>query len=74
MLRHAQLRIVSPALEVLGDMPEHLRTVVAGIFKELDDNGTSGLLPCGRVVPVNKPGTTMFWWSRAHSCRAIVAS
>lgn len=36
-LRRAQLRIVSPALEVLGDMPAHLRTVVEGIFKEIDD-------------------------------------
>lgn len=36
-LRRAQLCIVSPALEVLGDMPTHLRTVVEGILKEIDD-------------------------------------
>jgi hypothetical protein len=36
-LRRAQLRVVSPAFESLAGMPEHLRTVVTGIFKEIDD-------------------------------------
>ncbi len=43
-LRRAQLRIVSPALETLDDLPEHLRTVVAGIFKEIEDRAFRPML------------------------------
>jgi hypothetical protein len=59
-LRRAQLRIVSPALEVLGDMPEHLRTVVAGIFKEIDDRAFGPLAAAKSLEEANQQATKAF--------------
>jgi len=59
-LRRAQLRIVSPALEVLGDMPEHLRTVVAGIFKEIEDRAFRPIAATTSIEEASEQATKAF--------------
>lgn len=59
-LRRAQLRIVSPALEALGDMPAHLRTVVAGIFKEIDDRAFRPIAEATSLEEANEQAARSF--------------
>jgi hypothetical protein len=59
-LRRAQLRIVSQDLEILDDMPEHLRTVVAGIFKEIDDRAFGPIAAATSLEVANEQATKAF--------------
>ena len=59
-LRRAQLRIVSPALEAFGDMPAHLRTVVSGIFKEIEDRAFRPLVAATSLDHANAQATRSF--------------
>ena len=44
----------------LGDMPEHLRTVVAGIFKELDDRAFGPVAAATSLEDANERATKAF--------------